>query len=164
MFGKTLRRTRINQWVVAAPEMLLLMLLLLLFFFFVFLFFFCFFLFFVGGIKGAKYDSEGANIQKFAENSWFLPFFSSDGGVKWGKSLRLAPPPPWCRHCWQWGTQPSLAHGHPQAKLRHCLSSDPFNSVVKCYSSDFFIMFKVTLYSVQLDWRGTLCCGDSQIP
>ena len=36
--------------------------------------------FFVGGIEGAKYVSEGAKIQKIAENGWFWPFFSSDGG------------------------------------------------------------------------------------
>ena len=36
-----------------------------------------------GGIKEEKCDSEGAKIQKFAENGWFWPFFSSDGG-KWG--------------------------------------------------------------------------------
>ena len=36
--------------------------------------------FFVGGIEGAKCDSEGAKIQKFAENDLFWPFFSSDGG------------------------------------------------------------------------------------
>ena len=43
--------------------------------------------FFVGGIEGAKSDSEGAKIKKFAKNGWFWPFFSfwlggiaSDGG------------------------------------------------------------------------------------
>ena len=44
--------------------------------------------FFVGGIEGAKCDSEGAKIQKFAEGT----FFSSDGGGggKWGgQILRL---------------------------------------------------------------------------
>ena len=37
-----------------------------------------------GGIEGAKCDSEGAKIQKFAENGWFWPFFPSDWGGKWG--------------------------------------------------------------------------------
>ena len=36
--------------------------------------------FFVGGIEGAKCDSEGANIQKFAKNSLFWPFFLLTGG------------------------------------------------------------------------------------
>ena len=39
---------------------------------------------------GAKCDSEDANIQKFAKNGLFWPFFSSDGGASGGKqSLRL---------------------------------------------------------------------------
>ena len=59
--------------------------------------------FFVGGIEGAKCDSEGVKIQKFAENGWFWPYFSSDGGQVGGQSLWLgenAPhaPSPWCRH------------------------------------------------------------------
>ena len=42
---------------------------------------------FVVGIEGAKCDSEGAKIQKFACDGWFWPFFSSDGGCKWGEEL-----------------------------------------------------------------------------
>ena len=34
-----------------------------------------------GGIEGAKCDSEGAKIPKFAENGRFRPLVSSDG---WG--------------------------------------------------------------------------------
>ena len=57
--------------------------------------------FFVGGIEGAKCDSEGAKIKKYAENGWFWPFFSSDWGGKWGAGpLTFTPhaPPPWCHH------------------------------------------------------------------
>ena len=45
--------------------------------------------FFVGSIEGAKCDSEGAKIQKYAQNMLILVIFSSDwgGGGKWGQSL-----------------------------------------------------------------------------
>ena len=36
-----------------------------------------------------KCDSEGAIIQKFAENGWFWPFFLLTGGGSGGQSLRL---------------------------------------------------------------------------
>ena len=64
------------------------------------------FFFFLRGIEGAKCDSEGAKIQKFAENGWFWTFFLLTGGSSRGQSLRLGgagkcphAPPPWCRHC-----------------------------------------------------------------
>ena len=57
--------------------------------------------FFVGGIEGAKCDSEGAKIQKFAEKAYFGHFFSSDWGVSGGTEHLTgganAPcPPSWC--------------------------------------------------------------------
>ena len=57
-----------------------------------------------GGIEGAKCDSEGAKIQKFAENGWFWPFFLLTGGQVGGRASdwgTFAPhaPPPWCCHC-----------------------------------------------------------------
>ena len=68
--------------------------------------FFFFFFFLVGGIKGAKCDSEGGKIkQKNAENGWFWTLFSSDGGggtraePPTGEGESSMPPPPWCRQC-----------------------------------------------------------------
>ena len=57
-----------------------------------------------GGMEGAKSDSEGAYIQKFAENGFVWPFCLLTGeGGKWGEqSLRLwgemSLCPPRCRH------------------------------------------------------------------
>ena len=67
-----------------------------------FFFFFC-----GGGIEGVKCSSDGAKIQKFAENGWFWPCFSWGGG-KWGGRasdwghLPPMPPPlmPQCLHAW----------------------------------------------------------------
>ena len=46
-------------------------------------------------MKGAKYDSEGEEIQKIAENGLFWPFFL--GGQVWGEEPptgeAFAPPP-----------------------------------------------------------------------
>ena len=52
---------------------------------------------FCGAIEGETCVSEGAKIQKFAKNDWFLQFFSSKGG-KWGsgESLRLGENAPSC--------------------------------------------------------------------
>ena len=65
--------------------------------------------FFVGSIEGAKHDSEGAKIQKFAENGWFCTlilaifFFWLGGGASGGAEAptgggQIPSCPPWCRH------------------------------------------------------------------
>ena len=48
-----------------------------------------FFFFFGGGIEGAKCISEGAKIKRFAQNGWFLQFFSSDWGKVGGKWVAI---------------------------------------------------------------------------
>ena len=47
--------------------------------------------FLVGGIEGAKCDSEGAKIQKFVENGWFWPFFFWLGGQSLRQGGHLPP-------------------------------------------------------------------------
>ena len=50
----------------------------------------------VGGIEGTKCDSEGAKIQKIAENGWVWPFFSGGGThahrASKGGQMPLIPP------------------------------------------------------------------------
>ena len=49
----------------------------------------------MGGIEGAKCDSDGAKIQKIAENGLLWHFFPSDWGkVGGGQSLLLGEMPP----------------------------------------------------------------------
>ena len=55
-------------------------------------------IFFAGGgvSRGAKCNSKGAKIQKFAENGWFWQYFPSDkgasGGGQMGGKFPHAPP------------------------------------------------------------------------
>ena len=65
---------------------------------------------------GAKCDSEGAKIQKFAENGWFWPFFLLTGEGKGGAEPPTggnlpSMPPPRCRHCQEYRNSPNWCFG-----------------------------------------------------
>ena len=99
-----------------------------------------------GGIEGAKCDSEGAKIQKVAENGWFWLCFSSDGGKMGAEPLTggaNAPMPP---------LMPPLHI--PIFNIPHKIVSRQHFSMIRIWISTLFVIMFIstcdTLSSVQI--------------
>ena len=112
--------------------------------------------FFVGGIEGAKCNSEGAKIQKFTKNGWFWPFFLlTEGKVgaeppRGGGQIPHPPPPPLipalpgCR-CWFVDTKPnqiSLPKVYLYFHLSHSVAFSHVLNVCLLVKPNLFCQFK----------------------